>query len=133
MVKVGTMMEQAKRFFEKDYFAKACGIEIDAVAKGWASCSFEIKEKHLNAGKTVQGGAIFTLADFTFAVAANSVGKLTVSLENQITYMHRAEGKRLIAVAKQVSETKSLCFYEVIIADELGHKVAKMSVTGYMK
>ena len=126
-------LAEAKKFFENDYFAMNCGIQIDEVSEGEAICSFEIQESHRNAGGAVQGGAIFTLADFAFAVAANSKGRLTVSLENQIAFMHVAKGKKLIATAKEVSSTRSVCFYDVYVEDEIGNKVAKMSVVGYMK
>ena len=65
-------LEEAKAFFEKDYFAMGCGIQIDEVGEGTSKCSFEIETRHLNGGGIVQGGAIFTLADFAFAVAANT-------------------------------------------------------------
>jgi acyl-CoA thioesterase len=39
-----------------------------------------IEEKHLNALKTVQGGAMFTLADLTFAAASNAYGNVAVSM-----------------------------------------------------
>ena len=45
----------------------------------------EIKDFHKNALDGVQGGAIFTLADFAFAVASNQDGAATVSLSNNIT------------------------------------------------
>ena len=114
-------LEGAKAFFEKDYFALRCGITIDAVGDGEATCSFGIKEYHLNAGGAVQGGALFTLADLAFAVAANSHGRLTVSLDNQISFMHVSKGKRLIATANEVSTTKTIGFVELNIEDELGN------------
>lgn len=125
-------IEETKAFFEKDRYAKACGITIDEVEQGKAVCSFMIEEQHLNAGNNVQGGAIFTLADFAFAVAANAKGRMTVSLENQITYMHSTRGRKLIATAYEVSATSKVCFYNVEIKDDLDKPIAKMSVTGYM-
>lgn len=119
-------------FFEGDYYAKQTGIVIDAFSEGKSTCSFEVQQRHLNAGKAVQGGAIFTLADFAFAVAANASGKKTVSLENQITFMHPVKGKRLIAKAYEISSTHKICFYQVDVTDENNQPVAKMSVTGYI-
>lgn len=120
-----------RAFFEKDQFAKQCGIEIDKVSEGKATCSFEVKESHLNAGGFVQGGAIFTLADYAFAVAANATGRQTVSLENQITFMHATKAQKLIAYAYEVSAARKVSFYQVDVTDGEGNKVARMSVTGY--
>ncbi len=126
-------LKEVRNFFEKDYFAAECGIQINELTEDGAICELEIKEKHLNAGGVVQGGALFTLGDFTFAVAANSKDRLTVSLENHITYMHPAKGEKIIATAKEISSTKTLCFYEVTMTNESGNIIAKMSITGFMK
>ena len=120
-----------RAFFEKDQFAKQCGIQIDSVCEGKATCSFETGNNHLNAAGFVQGGAIFTLADYAFAVAANATGKQTVSLENQITFMHATKAQKLIAYAYEVSAAKKVNFYQVDVTDGEGNKVARMSVTGY--
>lgn len=124
--------KKIRAFFEKDHYAKQTGIVIESFSEGKATCSFEVQEKHLNAVNTVQGGAIFTLADFAFAIAANSMGKRTVSLENQISFMHPARGRKLIAIAYEVTSTQKICFYQVDITDENHQPIARMSVTGYM-
>ena len=98
--------DEIEAFFSQDAYAKACGITIDEVEEGKAVCSFTIAPQHLNGRGTVQGGAIFTLADFAFAVAAHAKGDMAVSLENQIAYMHASRGKKLVATAYEVSATK---------------------------
>ena len=123
--------QEIRKFFEKDGYAAACGITIDQVSEGCATCSFEVKPHHLNAGNVVQGGALFTLGDFAFAVAANAKGCKTVSLENQITFMHSAKGKKIVATATEISAAKNVCFYQVELSDDNGRTVARMSVTGY--
>ena len=77
-------IEAIRKFFNKDKFATDMGAEIDWVKDGCAGCSLTIADGHKNAGGSVQGGAIFTLADFAFAVAANLLGKMTVSASNSI-------------------------------------------------
>lgn len=125
-------LEELREFFGKDAYANACGITIDEAENGRAVCSFQIQEGHLNGRQSVQGGAIFTLADFTFAVAAHSKDQKAVSLENQISFMHATKGTKLIATAREVTSTRKVCFYEVDVTDDLGCKIARMSVTGYM-
>ena len=66
-------MQKIKEFFQKkDQFAKHVGIELVEAAKGKAKVRLKIKEHHLNGINLVHGGAIFSLADFAFAVASNS-------------------------------------------------------------
>lgn len=126
-------LEEIKAFFKADRYAVLTGIEIDSVQEGTAVCSMEIQDLHLNAGNVVQGGAIFTLADFAFAAASNSGGFLTVSLNNAISYLQPPKGKRMIARAEPVSTGKKIAVYHVTVTDELGTQVAVMTVNGYVK
>lgn len=126
-------LEGIKKFFEGDKYAMMTGAVIESVGEGTAVCSMKIQEMHLNAGNVVQGGAIFTLADFTFAVAANSGGVFTMSLNNSISFLHSPKGKVLRAEAKPVSLGKTIAVYDVKVTDDLGTLVAAMTVNGYVK
>ena len=78
------------------------------------------------------GGAIFTLADFAFAVAANCGGGTMVSLNSQITYLSPARGETLIAVARRVRQGRSTGYYRVEVSDEVGTQVAEVVTTGFV-
>ena len=87
-------LEEARKFFAADAFAvNRAGAVIDEVGDGFARCSMEYGKEHLNAAGSVMGGAIFTLADFAFAVAANCGGRMTVSLTSQISFMSSPRGE----------------------------------------
>lgn len=124
---------KVKEFFKKDRFVDGLGIEIADAEAGRCECRAEIAERHLNAGNVVQGGMIFTIADFTFAVAANCAHGNVVSLSNNITYVRPARGKTLIARARELSATRRTCLYEVEVTDEMETPVAFMTVTGFIK
>lgn len=126
-------LQQAKDFFQNDRFATNMGIEIVEVGQGYAKCRLTVSDALKNAGGSVQGGAIFTLADFTFAVAANLEGHLTVSVQNSISFLKPSQGTLLVGQARVLSQAKQMCFYEVSVTDELGTPVAVMNVTGYTK
>ena len=125
--------ECVKKFFEMDRFVKNLGIVIDSAREGECSCSAPIEDKHLNAGNVVQGGMLFTIADFTFAVAANCKHGNVVSLSNNITYNRPPKGKVLKAHAREISATRRTCLYEVKIYDDLDTQVAYMTATGFIK
>ena len=83
-------------YFSADLFAvQACGITIEDVDENGAQCRMAVTATHLNAQGVVQGGAIFTLADFAFAVAANAGGAPTVSLGAQIHFLRPGTGRYL--------------------------------------
>jgi len=126
-------LQDAKGFFQNDRFATNMGIEIIEVGEGYAKCRLPVSDALKNAGDSVQGGALFTLADFAFAVAANLQGNLTVSVHNSISFLKPSKGTVLFGEARVVSQAKRMCFYEVSVTDELGTLVATMTVTGYTK
>ena len=65
-------LDQIRTRFTADRFAaEAAGATVDAAEPNYARCSMPIRPVHLNANGIPMGGAIFTLADFAFAVAAN--------------------------------------------------------------
>lgn len=125
-------LEEVRAFFAKDNFATKSGAVIEAVEDGYARCEMELCDNHQNALGAVMGGAIFTLADFTFAVASNWNSEPHVSLTSQITYLGKAKGSRLIAEAKRIKEGRTTCYYVIEIADELGTQVAHVTTTGFV-
>lgn len=125
------LLEKARKQFQKDIFATATtGITIEAVEEDYAKCQLIVEEKHMNAAGGVMGGALFTLADFTFAVAANITDKLTVSATSQITYLNPVKGKILTAEASCEKSGKRTASYTIRITDEYDTQVATVAITG---
>ncbi len=124
-------IEEVRDFFKNDRFATENGAVIEAVSDGYARCVMELCDYHRNALGAVMGGAIFTLADFTFAVASNWNKEPHVSLTSQITYLGRAKGNKLIAEAKRIKEGRTTCYYLIEITDELGTQVAHVTANGF--
>lgn len=125
-------LETIRHQFASDRYAMHSGIVIEEAHEGYARCSMVIQPYHLNALDSVQGGAIFTLGDFAFAVASCCGSQKAVSLSNQISYMKPAKGKQVIAEAKVISAGRRACFYDVRITDELGTPIATMTVNGFI-
>ena len=126
-------LSHLKEKFVNDLFVSQ-GLEavIDAASYGYAECSMEIQPRHCNALGIPMGGAVFTLADFAFAVAANQEGRDVVTQASQITFLKPAKGKYLTAIANQVKDGKRICFYEVKVTDDLGNDVAFVTINGYV-
>lgn len=125
------MEKEIIKFFEKDRFAHYVGIELIKAGPGYAVTSLKLEDKHLNGLDAVQGGAIFTLADFAFAAATNSNGLATVGINCSITYFKAPKGSVITAHAKETSTEKKICGCDVEVLDEDGTLVAKFSGTGY--
>ena len=126
-------MENIKELFKKDKFAKHNAIELLEVTKGSAKAKMEINENHLNGIGTVHGGAIFTLADFAFGVAANSHGNVTVAINVNISFMKAAHQGTLIAEAREISLNPKISTYTVDILDSDGDLIAIFQGMAYRK
>ena len=124
-------LEKAREFFGQDFYAtKATGIVIEEVGDHFARCSFDITRNHQNAYGGVMGGATFTLADYTFAVASNFNQPHTVSVTSQINYIGMAKGTKIIAESHLIKDGRTTCLYEINISDDLGNKVAFATISG---
>ena len=131
--KMEKSMEEVKPFFAKDKFATNNGAVIEAFSDGYARCSIELNENHLNAVGGVQGGVHYMLSDFTFAVATNWKECNTVSLHSDIVYLGAVKGKKIIAEAHLVKDGRTTCYYRVDVKDDLGNQVAVTNITGFHK
>jgi len=121
------------KLLENDRFATLVGIELVKVQPGYAVAKMEISEKHLNGVNIIQGGAIFTLADFAFAAASNAWGQVTVGINANISYFQASKGKTLIAEAKEIAVSQKISNYNVDVFNENKDYIAQLSITGYKK
>jgi len=127
-------MEAIRQFIaENDRFAKHAGIELLEVAEGTASARMKITRQHLNGVNIVHGGAIFTLADLTFAAASNSHGSVAVAINVSIAYIKAVGEGTLFAKAREVSRNPKLALYLVDITDDDGGLVATFQGMVYRK
>ena len=127
-------LEEIRSRFQNDHFAMdATGIVIDSAEPGKAVCSLTLEERHMNENHVPMGGAVFTLADFTCAIAANGYSeRKTVSQHASITFLSPARGKRLIAEAVSLRDGRTTALYTVDVRDELGTYVAHWTINGYV-
>ena len=127
------MRKVIEYFGTYDRFAKHAGIELVSVSDGGAKAKLEIEEYHLNSAGVAHGGAIFTLADFAFAAASNSDGKMALSINASINFLKAAQGGTLYAEAKQVSLHKKLGTYSIRVTDEKDNLIATFQGLVYRK
>jgi len=127
------MDDKLIKLLKNDRFAAFVGIELVKMESGYAMAKMAILENHLNGVNMIQGGAIFTLADFAFAAAANASGHVTVGINANIAYFKASKGKTLIAEAKEVSVSQKIAHYNVDVFNENKDYIAQVSITGYKK
>lgn len=125
------LFAETKKRFAKDRFAtKKTECKLLDVAPGYAKCAMPITEDHRNGLDMVMGGAIFTLADFTFAIASNTGQPDTVSLDAHITYLTPSKGHMLYAESECLKAGRRTCSFTVHVTDDEGAHVADVTLNG---
>lgn len=101
---------------EKDAFSQSLGIEVVDVRPRAATVRLTVRADMVNGFGVCHGGVPFSLADSALAFASNTHGRVTVSIENTITYPKRiAVGDVLTASAEEESATNKLGFFRVTV------------------
>ena len=124
-------LEQAREYFMADRFAAENGVVIERLSEGESVCALALSPRHRNAEGGVMGGAIFTLIDLAFAVAANNVHRPTVAQQVSVSFLSGSRGTRLVAVARCRKDGRTSCVYNVDVTDDLGRDIAQAVVTGF--
>lgn len=125
-------IENIRKYFKNDHFAVALGFYIEEGAPGCSRISVNIAKNHMNGVNIPHGGFLFSLADFAGAVATNSYGFVSLSIDSSITYINQGKGQQLIAVAKEISRSKRITNIEMNIYDNLDTHIACARGTYYI-
>ncbi len=121
------------RLNRTDRFAAENGIALTEIREGYARAEMTVEARHLNGGGVCQGGALFTLADLSFAGAANSHGYLCLGINCQIHYASSARlGDHLVAECHELSGRK-IPLLEARVINQSGELVALMTGESYKK
>ena len=124
--------EEIEAVFAADRFAtQAAGCRVVEGGRGRAVAEMELADVHRNAMGNVMGGAIFTLADFALAICCNIGEEPTVSVDSNISFLRATKGAKLTATATCTKPGRHLGFYDVLVEDDLGKPIARMTATCY--
>ncbi len=125
------MASDVRMLLERDRFAARAGIELIEVTEGRARAEMEVGPSHLNGVDVVQGGALFTLADFAFAAACNSHDRVAVAIDVSISFVKGVSSGRLVAEAREEALTERLSTCVVRVTDAAGDLVALFKGPAY--
>jgi acyl-CoA thioesterase len=126
-------IQKLEQILKKDRFAFHNDIHLLSIGKGEAQAEMQVSEKHLNGVDIIQGGALFTLADFAFAAASNSHGRIAVASNASISFFKGISSGKLTAYAKELNLGKSLGHFCVDIYDENNNLIAHFTGTAFFK
>ena len=126
-------LKEFQELYKNDRCATNAGCKIVEADSQKVICELPISERLLNAHGAVMGGAIFTLADFAFAVASNLSGVPSVAIESNIRFYSATKGTKLIATCTTDRDGRNLGHYTVEIKDDLDKKIAGYTAVAFHK
>ena len=126
-------VEKMKAFFQKDAFAAGIGLEIWSVTDREAVITVQITDGHLNANGCVQGGMLYSIADFAFATISNFLHPITVTQSGHIQYLRAAFTSSLKAVARERARCGRNTACEVTVYDDKDEVVCVCHFSGFVK
>ncbi|MDD5669669.1 MAG: hotdog fold thioesterase [Candidatus Omnitrophica bacterium] len=118
----------------QDHFARYLGMEIIETGNYSAGVRLKIRPEFLNGMKVVNGGVMFSLVDYAFALAANSGSEDGVAVNCNIQFIKPGfEGDVLEANVEEVSRSRKLGIYTGQVRNQKKEIIACFQATAYFK
>jgi acyl-CoA thioesterase len=118
--------------FRDDPYADHLNMELAEVRPGYARAEMEAAEELCSFQKSLQGGAIVSLADYAFAAASNAHGPSAVALSMSFTFVGRVRpGSRVVAEATEEKLGRRTGLYRLTVRTDDGELVASGQGVAY--
>lgn len=117
---------------DRDAFSAWLGLAVESLAPGACTLRMTVRPDMVNGFGVCHGGVTFALADSALAFASNTHGRVTMSIENGISYVAPAAlGDTLTAAAVEEGAGGRLAFYRVTVRKQDDTLVAIFRGTVY--
>jgi acyl-CoA thioesterase len=109
----------------RDNTSRFLGMELAAIAPGYARVLLTVREDMLNGVAICHGGISYTLADTAFAYACNSHNRIAVAQSCSVTYPAAARlGDRLTAECREILRKGRNGTYDCTVTNQEGVVIA---------
>lgn len=109
----------------KDAFSRWLGLEVTAIAPEACTARMTVRAEMANGFGIAHGAIVFALADSVMAFASNTHGRISVSVENSVSYPAAVRvGDVLTARCRLVVAGGKLSYYEVPVTNQDEETVA---------
>jgi acyl-CoA thioesterase len=116
----------------RDEFSRWLGLEVVELAPGRCRCRMTVREEMVNGFGVAHGAIAYALADSALAFAANTNGRITMSIENGISYPAPVlPGDTLNALCSEERASYRVAFYLVRVTNQRDELVALLRGTVY--
>lgn len=122
---------QMERMKKDRFICELIGIQLTEARPGYAKASLELRPDHLNGVGIVQGGVLYSIADYAFAAAAN-YAEPVVGIETTVSFLKSVRTGTITAEAVEVARSRRFANCRVEVTDEKGRLLAVFSGRGYL-
>ncbi len=120
------------RKVESEPYAKKLKLRLIKVQEGYSLVEMTFSEDMKNIFGLAHGGAIFSLIDEAFEVAANSHGVVSLALNMNVSYVKApSDGDILRAEAKEIVLSKRIGTYDIRVKNGLDELIATCQALVY--
>ena len=120
------------RKVESEPYAKKLKLRLIKVQEGYSLVEMTFSEDMKNIFGLAHGGAIFSLIDEAFEVAANSHGVVSLALNMNVSYVKApSDGDILRAEAKEIILSKRIGTYDIRVKNGLDELIATCQALVY--
>ena len=124
--------EHLSRMRKDRFVCDMLGVKLTDAGIGYAKAELTLNELHLNGVGIVQGGVLFTLADYTFAAACNYSQEAVVGIETSVSFLKSSRTGTIYAEAHEISRTKRFSVCSVQVTDENNNLLIQFMGRGYI-
>ena len=122
-----------ERMIRDDEFTRWLGASLVSLEPGKCTLEMTVRSEMLNGFGLCHGGIIYSLADSALAFAANSRGKIAVSIDTSLSIpASAAAGDTIRAVAHEIDRGEKIGHYSVSVMKTDGELVGLFKGTVYV-
>ena len=123
-----------RKWFDQEPYAKMMGMKLVEIGPGSSTVEMKLSEQMKNICGVAHGGAVYSLMDGAFEVAANSYGTVAVALNVNVSYINPAvTNDTLYAQAKEQSRSRKISTYNIQVKNDKGELIATCQAMAYRK
>lgn len=122
---MNTPQEIVAAMLKRDQFSQWLDLKIEHLKAGECIATIKIRPEMLNGFSVAHGGITYSFADSVLAFASNSHGRVSLAIENNISYTRKVNlGDILKASAKEISCTNRIATYNIDVCNQNDQIVA---------
>ena len=100
--------------FGNDAYAELLGVELVNPDPSAVTVRLVVTKRHLNFFGATHGGALFSLADCAFSLAANAAGERAVAIDTHLALTaSTTHGAVLTAIAREITRGRTVATYRI--------------------